>query len=233
MERQQELKYQLTTKIKFNMKIKVLVVDDHQLFREGIVNLLFSAENVEVIAQAGDGQDALEKAKHYKPDVVLIDIAMSKMNGIEATKKLKAIIPSIKIITLSMHSEKQYVKGVLEAGADGYLLKNCTYRQLTDAIQSVYDGKKYLSEDITGMVIDGYLAPSDSEANDFEKLSNREKEIFLLFVEGKSTREIGDLLFISVKTVNTHKQTIMVKLELKSNADLVKYALKNGLINLD
>jgi DNA-binding NarL/FixJ family response regulator len=215
------------------MKIKVLVVDDHQLFREGIVNLLFSAENVEVIAQAGDGQDALEKAKHYKPDVVLIDIAMSKMNGIEATKKLKAIIPSIKIITLSMHSEKQYVKGVLEAGADGYLLKNCTYRQLTDAIQSVYDGKKYLSEDITGMVIDGYLAPSDSEANDFEKLSNREKEIFLLFVEGKSTREIGDLLFISVKTVNTHKQTIMVKLELKSNADLVKYALKNGLINLD
>jgi two-component system response regulator NreC len=215
------------------MKIKVLIVDDHQLFREGIVTLLFSAENIEVIAQAEDGLDAIEKAKHYKPDVVILDIAMPRMNGIEATKKLKAQIPGIKIITLSMHSEKQYVKGVLEAGADGYLLKNCTYRQLTDAIQSVYDGKKYLSEDITAMIINGYLTPSGSEASEYEKLSDREKELFLLFAEGKSTREIGDLLFISVKTVNTHKQNILEKLELKSNADLIKYALKNGLIILE
>ena len=132
-----------------------------------------------------------------------------------------------------MHSEKQYVKDVLEAGADGYLLKNCTYRQLTDAIQSVYEGKKYLSEDITGMVISGYLTKSGSEASEYEKLSVREKEIFRLFAEGKTTREIGELLFISVKTVNTHKQNILVKLELKSNSDLVKYALKNQLINLE
>jgi len=215
------------------MKIKVLVVDDHQLFREGIVTLLFSAENIEVIAQAEDGLDAIEKAKHYKPDVVLLDITMPRMNGIEATKKLKALMPGIKIVSLSMHSEKQYVKGVLEAGADGYLLKNCTHRQLTDAIQSVYDGKKYLSEDITGMVISGYLAPSNSEASEYEKLSVREKEIFHLFAEGKTTREISDVLLISVKTVNTHKQNILVKLELKSNTDIVKYALKNGLINLD
>ncbi|HSO88940.1 MAG TPA: response regulator transcription factor [Draconibacterium sp.] len=215
------------------MKIKVLVVDDHQLFREGIVTLLFSAENIEVVAQAEDGLDAIEKAKHYKPDVVLLDITMPRMNGIEATRKLKTQIPGIKIVSLSMHSEKQYVKGVLEAGADGYLLKNCTYRQLTDAIRSVYDGKKYLSEDITEMVINGYLAPSSSETSDFEKLSSREKEIFLLFTEGKSTREIGDLLFISVKTVNTHKQNILEKLGLKSNADIVKYGLKNGLINLE
>lgn len=215
------------------MKIKVLVVDDHQLFREGIVTLLFSAENIEVVAQAEDGLDAIEKAKHYKPDVVLLDITMPRMNGIEATKKLKALMPGIKIVSLSMHSEKQYVKGVLEAGADGYLLKNCTYRQLTDAIQSVYDGKKYLSEDITGMIISGYLEPSSSEASEYERLSVREKEIFHLFAEGKSTREIGELLFISVKTVNTHKQNILEKLELKSNTELVKYALKNGLINLE
>jgi len=151
------------------MKIKVLVVDDHKLFREGIVTLLFSAENIEVIAQAEDGVEAIEKAKHYKPNVVLLDITMPRMNGIEATKKLKTLIPGIKIITHSMHSETQYVKGVLEAGADGYLLKNCTYRQLTDAIQSVYEGKKYLSEDITGMIISGYLTPSDSETNEYEK----------------------------------------------------------------
>jgi len=215
------------------MKIKVLVVDDHQLFREGIVNLLYSAENIEVVAQAEDGIDAIEKAKHYKPDVVLLDITMPRMNGIETTKKLKSLMPKIKIVSLSMHSEKQYVKGVLEAGADGYLLKNCTNRQLTEAIQSVYDGKKYLSEDITGMVISGYLDPSGSETTEYENLSVREKEIFHLFAEGKSTREISELLFISVKTVNTHKQNILEKLDLKSNTELVKYALKNGLINLE
>jgi DNA-binding NarL/FixJ family response regulator len=121
----------------------------------------------------------------------------------------------------------------LEAGADGYLLKNCTYRQLTDAIQSVYEGKKYLSQDITEQVITGYLSPSKSETNDYESLSHREKEVFMLFTEGKSTREIADDLFISVKTVNTHKQNILDKLQLKSNTDIVKYALKNGLIHLD
>lgn len=215
------------------MKIKVLIVDDHQLFREGIATLLFSAKNIEVIAQAEDGIDAIEKAKHYKPDVILIDIAMPRMNGIEAIKKLKILNPGIKLISVSMHSEKQYVKGVLEAGADGYLLKNCTYRQLTDAIQMVYEGKKYLSEDITEMVISGYLTPSDSESSEYEKLSEREKEIFLLIAEGKTTREIGESLFISVKTVNTHKQNILEKLSLKSNTDIVKFALKNELINFE
>jgi DNA-binding NarL/FixJ family response regulator len=215
------------------MKIEVLIVDDHQLFREGVVTLLSSAENIEVIAQAEDGLDAIEKVKQFKPDVVLLDIAMPRMNGIEATKKLKALTPEIKIIILSMHLEKEYVKGVLEAGADGYLVKNCTYLQLTDAIQSVYNGKKYLSQDVTDQVISGYLSPSASEESDFDKLSEREKEIFLRFAEGKAAREIGDILFISVKTVNTHKQNILEKLKLKTSADLIKYALKNGLINFD
>ena len=215
------------------MKIKVLLADDHQLFREGIATLLFSAENIEVIAQAEDGIEAVEKVKHFKPDVVLLDIAMPRMNGIEATKKIKSLYPAVKIITLSMHSDKQYVKGVLEAGADGYLLKNCTYRQLTDAIQSVYDGKKYLSQDITEMVINGYLSPSATNESEFGNLSEREKEIFMLFARGKSTREISDQLFISVKTVNTHKQNILSKLKLNSNTELVKFALKNGLISFE
>lgn len=215
------------------MRIKVLIADDHQLFREGLANLLFSTENIEVIAQAKDGNEAIEKVKHFKPDVVLLDIAMPILNGIEATKKIKALFPDIKTITVSMHSDKQYVKGALEAGADGYLLKNCTYRQLTDAIQSVYDGKKYLSQDITELVISGYLTPSATDTNEYSTLSEREKDIFLLFAEGKSTKEISDKLFISVKTVNTHKQNILDKLGLKSNADILKYALKNGLIRLE
>lgn len=215
------------------MRIKVLIADDHQLFREGLATLLFPAENIEVIAQAKDGSEAIEKVKHFKPDVVLLDIAMPIINGIEATKKIKALFPDIKTITVSMHSDKQYVKGALEAGADGYLLKNCTYRQLTDAIQSVYDGKKYLSQDITELVISGYLTPSATDTNEYSTLSEREKDIFMLFAEGKSTKEISDKLFISVKTVNTHKQNILDKLGLKSNADIVKYALKNGLIRLE
>lgn len=215
------------------MKIKVMIADDHQLFREGISTLLNSHENIEVIAQAQDGTEAIEKARQYKPDVVLIDIAMPVMNGIEATKKLKTIIPGIKIITVSMHSDRQYVKGALEAGADGYLLKNCTYRQLTDAIQSVVDGKKYLSQDITELVISGYLSPTAPGVDEYSQLSEREKEIFMMFAEGKSTREISEKLFISVKTVNTHKQNILDKLSLNSNADLVKYALKKGLISIE
>ncbi len=215
------------------MKIKVLVTDDHQLFREGLVNLLFSAPDIEVVAEAVDGKDAIKKVSHFKPDVLLIDIAMPNMNGIEATRELKEKMPEIKIIALSMHSEKQYVKGILEAGADGYLLKNCTYQQLTDAIKSVHAGKKYLSTDITTMIINGYLEPSKNDSEGISTLSKREKEIFILYAEGKSTREISEKLFISVKTVGTHKQHIFEKLNLKSNSDLIKYAIKKGLIQLD
>ena len=141
-------------------------------------------------------------------------------------------MPQLKIIAVSMHSDRQYVKGILEAGADGYLLKNCTYRQLTDAIESVFVGKKILSDDITDMVIKGYLEPVETD-DGFSELSEREVEILRLLAEGYSTREISDKLFISVKTVGTHKQHILEKLDLKSNADIVKYALKRGFIQLD
>ena len=214
------------------MTIKVLLADDHQLFREGLVNLLSSASDINVIAQAKDGKEAIEKAGQLKPDVLLIDIGMPQMNGIEATKNLKKLHPELKIIAVSMHSDRQYVKGILEAGADGYLLKNCTYRQLTDAIQSVYEGKKILSDDITDLVIKGYLEPSENEADGFSDLSEREVEILQLIAEGKSTREISEKLFISVKTVGTHKQHILEKLDLKTNTDIIKYALKKGLIQL-
>ncbi len=213
--------------------IKVLIADDHQLFREGLNNLLKSAEDIRVIAQAEDGEDAIDKVSTYQPDVLLIDIAMKNMNGIEATKILKKKNPELKIIAVSMHSDKQYVKGMLEAGADGYLLKNCTYRQLTDAIYSTYAGKKFLSEDITEIVIDGYLNAEQVVSDNYSQLSEREKEIFMLLAEGDSTREIGEKLFISVKTVGTHKQNILEKLELKTNSDIVKFALKKGLINLE
>ncbi len=214
------------------MGIKVLIADDHQLFREGLVNLISSAPDIEVIGEAKDGKEAVEKTKSLQPGVVLLDIGMPRMNGIEATRIIKKQIPQVKVIAVSMHSDRQFVKGILEAGADGYLLKNCTYRQLIDAIESVVDGKKYLSEDITEMVIQGYLDPADEAAANQPELSERELEILKLYAEGKSTREISEKLFISVKTVGTHKQHIFEKLDLKSNADMVKYAIKEGLIQL-
>lgn len=214
------------------MGTKVLIADDHQLFREGLVNLISSAPDIEVIAEAKDGKEAAERTKKLKPDVVLIDIGMPVMNGIEATRIIKKNDPNIKVIAVSMHSDRQFVKGVLEAGADGYLLKNCTYRQLIEAVQSVVSGKKYLSDDITEMVIQGYLDPVEENADGQPELSEREAEVLKLYAEGKTTREISEKLFISVKTVGTHKQHIFEKLGLKSNADMVKYAIKEGLIQL-
>ncbi len=214
------------------MKIKVLIADDHLLFREGLVKLLLSSPDIEVVAQAKDGKDAIEKARQFAPEVILIDIGMPVMNGIEATKVLKQEMPDVKVIAVSMHSDKQYVTGILRAGADGYLLKNTTYQQLTEAIKSVYSGKKTLSDDIANLVISGYLQPSLSGADDFEKLSEREREVLQLFAEGKTTREIAEKLFISIKTVGTHKQHIQEKLDLQSTTDMIKYALKNGLISM-
>jgi DNA-binding NarL/FixJ family response regulator len=214
------------------MRIKVLIADDHQLFREGLVNLLSDADDIEVIGQAKDGKETIERARKLNPDVILIDIGMPLMNGIDATRILKKENPALKIVAVSMHSDRQFVKGILEAGADGYLLKNCTYRQLIDAVHSVVAGKKYLSDEITGMIIQGYLEPSDYDNDGNEELSDRETEIMKLYAEGKSTREISEKLFISVKTVGTHKQHIFDKLKLNSNADIVKYALKRGWIHL-
>lgn len=215
------------------MTIKVVVADDHQLFREGLVNLLESDETIQVIGQAEDGQIAIKKVLELKPDILLTDIAMPNMNGMEATRNLKKELPDLKIIAVSMHSDRQFVKGMLTAGTDAYLLKNCTHQQLLEAVHTVYNGKKYLSEDITEMVISGYLDDSSSADDKYNQLSEREKEIFLLLAEGMSTRKIGEKLFISVKTVGTHKQNILEKLELKNNSDVVKYALKKGLIQLE
>lgn len=214
------------------MKIRIVVADDHQLFREGLVNLLESDEEIEVIGEAENGAEAIAKVQELKPDILLTDIAMPEMNGMEATRQLKKKMPEIKIIAVSMHSDKQFVKGMLEAGTDAYLLKNCTHQQLLNAVHSVYNGKKYLSEEITELVISGYLDSSGNSDDSYAELSEREKEIFILLAEGVSTREIGEKLFISVKTVGTHKQNILEKLGLKNNSDIVKYALKKGLIQL-
>lgn len=215
------------------MSIKILIADDHQLFREGLINLLSDTPEIEVVAHAENGKIAVEKAINFKPDIVLMDIGMPVLSGIDATALLKSKMPDIKIIALSMHSDKHFIKGMLEAGANGYLFKNCTYNQLIDAIETVIAGKKYLSDEITEVLIDDYLDKGESTEEGIEDLTEREFEVLKLFAEGKSTRDISEQLFVSVKTVGTHKQHILKKLNLKSTVDIIKYALKKGIISLD
>lgn len=215
------------------MPINILIADDHSLFRKGISNLLSEAENITIVAEAENGQDAVDKAREFNPDVVIMDIGMPVLNGVNATAKLLAGMPQVKVIALSMHTDTHYVREMLEAGVSGYLFKNCDYKELITAIETVFAGKKYLNEQIMEMVIHGYLGKKDLIGATEAQLTERESEIFKLLAEGKSVREIADVLFVSVKTIGTHRQHILDKLNLKTTTDLIKYALKKGIISLD
>jgi len=215
------------------MPIKIIIADDHRLFREGLVNLLSDSKDIEILAQAENGMDVIAKAKELNPDVIIMDIGMPVLNGVEATVKLLKELPAIKVIALSMHSDKQYIKGMLEAGASGYLFKNCAYDELIEAIHTVNTGKKYLSDKITEIMIQDYLGKEESMPETDSELTERESEILRLIAEGASTSEISELLFVSVKTIGTHKQHLLEKLNLKTSTDLVKYAIKKGIISLD
>ncbi len=214
------------------MPIKILIADDHQLFREGLVTLLSDDPNIEVVGEVEDGKQAVDHAKKLAPDILIMDIGMPLVNGIEATGILKKELPDLKVIGLTMHAEKNFVKGMLEAGAYGYLFKNCAYDELILAINTVHSGNKYLSNEITDVLIHEYIGKqNDVEAVD-PILSERELEVLKLLAEGKSSNEIAEQLFVSVKTIGTHKQHIYEKLNLNSTADLVKYAIKKGIISL-
>lgn len=215
------------------MPIKIIISDDHQLFRDGIANLLASSPEIEIVAQAENGLEAIEKAKNFKPDVVIMDLTLPIINGVEATRILHKELPKTRVLVLSMHAEKNYIKEALEAGASGYLFKDCTYDQLIEAINSVCQGKNYLSGKITEVLIHDYLNKDSEIQNNGQDLSERESEILKLVAEGKSTREISEKLFISIKTVGTHKQHIFEKLNFKSISDLIKYAIKKGIVSLE
>jgi len=213
-----------------NIPIKVLIADDHKLFSEGLATLL-TDQHIKVVGFAENGREAIDKSRELKPDVVLMDVGMGVLNGIEATRQLTAELPGIKVIGLSMYSDKNYVRGMLEAGAMGYLLKNCTFPQLIDSVTRVFQGARVLSNEITEIVINDYISANHESRNTFD-LSQRELEILKLYAEGHSTLEISKKLFISAKTVATHKQHIKSKLNVKTSTELMKFALKNGLAEL-
>jgi two-component system, NarL family, response regulator NreC len=216
------------------MTISIVLADDHHISREGLRSLLESQDDLTVVAEAEDGRTAVSLVEQHKPDILILDISMPVLNGIEATRQVVRNSPGTRVIVLSMHSEKKYVSEALKAGASGYVIKVGNFRELAYAIQSVVDGHTYLSPRVTGLLVDGYMNPSKAEGkSSFSALSSREMEVLQHLVEGRNAKEIADALFLSVKTVETHRRNAMNKLGVHNLAELIKYAIREGLTTLD
>lgn len=216
------------------MTIRIVLADDHKITRDGLRALLEQQPNMKVIGEAENGRDAIRLAMNLKPDVVVMDISMPEMNGIEATRQIRADLPETKVIALSMYADRRYVTGMLKAGVSGYLLKNCAFDELVSAIAAIIENESYLSPRIADTIMKDYThILKKDEASIDEILSSREREVLQLIAEGVSTRQIAERIHVSVKTVETHRQQIMKKLDAKSVAELTKIALREGLTSLD
>jgi two-component system response regulator NreC len=214
-------------------KIRVLIADDHQIVRDGLRSLLEKEPDLEVIAAVEDGRATVRMVEELQPDVVIMDISMPGLNGIEATRKITRDFPNIKVIALSMHDDGRFVTNMLKAGASGYLLKDCAFKELTKAIHVVVRaGKSYLSPDITDVVVSSYVTGADGPDPLYPALTPREREVLQLVVEGKTSSQIAEILYVSVKTVETHRTQLMHKLKITNLADLVKYAIKEGITSV-
>ncbi|HEY3277850.1 MAG TPA: response regulator transcription factor [Syntrophorhabdaceae bacterium] len=215
------------------MTIRIVLADDHKIMREGLRALLEKHADFEVAAEAENGIEAVQLVKKLKPHIVIMDIGMPGLNGIEATRQVTTDVPATKVIALSMHSDKRFVVEMLKAGVSGYLLKDSASEELASAIRTVLAGTPYLSPKITDVVLKDYLSTlTKTEPNAFSVLTPREREVLQLIAEGRTTKEIAAALFVSVKTVETHRQQLMEKLDLRSVAELTKYAIREGLTSL-
>ena len=216
--------------------IKILLVDDHSLMREGMVALLRDVEDIEIVGSIASGEEAVNLADELKPNLILMDIMLRGMTGIEATRWIKERNPDIKIILISMEVSKDYISAGIKSGVDGYLHKDSEKATLIEAIRLVHNGGRYFNEAITSLVFEDFYKHEKTgkpkEKKISQDLTKREHEILELVAEGKSNREVGETLFISVKTVETHKTHILEKLGLRNTAELVKYAIKNNIIPL-
>jgi len=216
------------------MTLRLLLADDHAIILQGLRSLVAEAADLEIVAEAGDGRSAVRLARQHHPDIVLMDVEMPELNGIEATRQIVAEVPGCAVIVLSMHSERRMVLETLRAGARGYLIKDCLFEELLTAVRGVAAGQTYLGAQVAGLVVTQALTglqPSDDEPG-FSTLTPREREIVQLLAEGHSTKETAARLFISTKTVETHRKNILDKLGIGSIAELTKWAIREGLIPL-
>lgn len=216
------------------MSIRILLADDHKITRQGLRSLLEQQDDMEVAAEAENGRTAVALVDELLPDVVIMDVTMPDLNGVEATRQIVSKYPDVKVIALSMHSDTLFVTEMLRSGASGYLLKDCAFEELTRAIRAVMNDKTYLSPSISAVVVEDYLhrlSKADFSASGI--LTDREREVLQLMAEGKSTKQIALKLHISIKTVETHRRQIMNKLDIHTVAELTKYAVRKGLTSLD
>ena len=217
------------------MSVRLVLADDHAMMREGLKSLIAKESDFDVVGEADNGKAIVELARKAGAHIVVMDVAMPDLNGIEATRKLVKTNPNIKVVALSGHANGEFVREMLKAGASAYVLKSRAYEELVRAIREVMKGKKYLSPDVAQGVVDAYVEISSSmSANPaFVVLTDREREALQLISEGKSTKEVADVLSVSVKTIETHRHNIMEKLNLHSVAELTKYAIREGLTAVD
>jgi len=215
------------------MSVKILLADDHQLMRQGLRSMLDEQENLHVIGEADDGRTAVRLAKQLRPDLVIMDVTMPDLNGIDATRQIRAADPNVRIIALSMHAERQFVMQMLAAGASGYLPKDCPVDELLSAIDAVARGETFLSPKVTGVLVKEVVGGVPEVGAFCGTLSPREREVLQLVAEGKSSKEIAYMLGLSSKTVEGHRRQIMDKLKLYSVAELTRYAIREGVTSLD
>jgi two-component system response regulator NreC len=214
--------------------MRILIVDDHGIVREGLKSLLQNQPDMEVIGEGQDGQVAVEMAEQLSPDMVIMDMSMPNLNGIEATRFILQHNSNIKVVILSMHSDRHIVKETLEAGASAYVLKSNLFDEMLRALETVAKGGRYLSPRITDVVIDDYVGKAaEEECRQTPKLTSRERQIVQLVAEGKTIKEIASILHISPKTADSNRRQIMNKLDLSSVAELTKYAIREGLTSLE
>jgi DNA-binding NarL/FixJ family response regulator len=217
------------------MPLRIVVADDHEVVRRGLCALLRNQPEWEVCGEAGDGREAVEKVLTLKPDVVILDIGMPNLNGLEATRQILKTNPRIKVLVLTLHDSDQVVQEVLNAGARGFLLKTDAARDLVAAVEALRRGKTYFTPKVAAMVLDGYLRRENGTAPEppaRSRLTAREREVVQLLAEGKSSKEVAVVLGLSVKTAETHRSNIMRKLELHSVSDLVLYAVRNNIVHM-
>ena len=212
------------------MSIQIILAEDHKITREGLVSMLEDQPDMEVVGEAGNGREAIRLAQELSPDLVIMDVTMPDLNGIDATRVITSTPKNTKVIALSMYSDKQFVQGMMQAGASGYLLKDCAFDELVHAIRAVFKGDTYLSPGIAGIVVEDYVSKlSRSASSASSVLTRREREVLQLISEGKSTKHIATKLAISVKTVETHRRQMMGKIGIRTVAGLTKYAIREGL----
>ncbi|MBU1036143.1 MAG: response regulator transcription factor [Actinobacteria bacterium] len=216
-------------------KIRLMIVDDHTIVRKGIRSLLENNEKIEIVGEAKNGNEAIDKFRQVIPDIVLMDIAMPILNGMEATRQIKKQFPEVKVLILSMYNNEEYIMNCLEFGASGYMNKQTSPEDLILAINTVYKGEYFVSPSFSKEVIKKYIEiikDIDKKAN-YKELTNREREILQLIAESYSNKEIAKLLYISVKTVETHRTHLMDKLDIHNSVELTKYAIRKGIISID